>query len=91
MERSIEVNNSKLDPVRKSAVFHLLFEVIHPFTDGNGRVGRILMNAVLIEGRLMNVAFRNREEYIGALRNAEEGAVVVVDKLSRGRSPCPRS
>ena len=79
------LRNADLEPVRKSAVFHLLFEVIHPFTDGNGRVGRILMNALLIEGGLMNVAFRDREEYIRALRSAEEGAVVVVDKLSRGR------
>lgn len=86
MERVLEwLRNSELEPVRKSAVFHLLFEVIHPFTDGNGRVGRILMNAVLIEGGLMNVAFRDRKRYIEALREAEEGAVVVVDKLSRGR------
>ncbi len=79
------LRNSDLEPVRKSAIFHLLFEVIHPFTDGNGRIGRILMNALLIEGGLLNVAFRNREEYIRALRSAEEGAVVVVDRLSRGR------
>ncbi len=86
MGRVLEwLRNSELEPVRKSAVFHLLFEVVHPFTDGNGRVGRILMNAVLIEGGLINVAFRDRERYIEALREAEEGAVVVVDKLSRGR------
>ena len=86
MGRVLEwLRNSELEPVRKSAFFHLLFEVVHPFTDGNGRVGRILMNAVLIEGGLINVAFRNRKRYIEALKEAEEGAVVVVDKLSRGR------
>ncbi len=75
----------RLPPIRRATVFHLLFEVIHPFEDGNGRLGRILMNAVLIEGGFINVAFRNREEYISALKKAEQGAVVVVDALSRGR------
>ncbi len=74
-----------LDPIRKASIFHILFEVIHPFVDGNGRIGRILMNALLIEGGLLNVAFRNREDYIKALRESEEGAVVVVEKLARGR------
>jgi len=86
MERIIKwLKNSDLPPVRKGAIFHLLFEVVHPFVDGNGRVGRILMNAILIEGGLLNVAFRDRDSYISALREAEEGAVIVVDKLSRGR------
>lgn len=79
------LRNSDLPPARKGAIFHLLFEVIHPFVDGNGRVGRILMNAIFIEGGLLNVAFRDRNSYISALREAEEGAVIVVDKLSRGR------
>ncbi len=86
MKRIIEyLKSCRLPPVRKGAVFHLLFEVIHPFTDGNGRLGRILLNAILIEGGLLNIAFRDRDSYISALRSAEEGAVVVVDKLARGR------
>ena len=86
MDRILKwLKRSTLEPIRKSAIFHLLFEVIHPFVDGNGRVGRILLNALLIEGGLLNVAFRDREKYIRALRQAEEGAVVVIDKLARGR------
>ena len=79
------LKNSTLEPVRKSAIFHLLFEVVHPFMDGNGRLGRILLNTILIEGGLLNVAFRSRERYINALRKAEEGAVIVIEKLARGR------
>ncbi|AAC07978.1 Fic family protein [Aquifex aeolicus] len=78
-------NEKTIDVVKKSIIFHTLFEVIHPFPDGNGRVGRILLNAILVENGLLNVAFRNREKYISALREAEEGAIVVVEKLSRGR------
>jgi len=86
MKRIVDyLKSCELPPVRKGVVFHLLFEVIHPFADGNGRLGRILMNAILIEGGFLNVAFRDRDSYVSALRSAEEGAVVVVDKLARGR------
>ena len=75
-----------INAIKKSAIFHTLFEVIHPFPDGNGRVGRILLNTILVENGLLNVAFREREKYISALREAEEGAIVVIEKLSKGRN-----
>ena len=81
----LKEERKNLPPIRRATIFHLLFEVIHPFEDGNGRLGRILMNAILIEGGFINVAFRNRKEYITALKNAERGAVIVVDALTRGK------
>lgn len=39
----------KMHPLQKAALFHARFEKIHPFEDGNGRVGRILLNAILLE------------------------------------------
>ncbi len=42
------VNSSDVDPVTQAAVAHAQFEVIHPFADGNGRVGRILVGWVLV-------------------------------------------
>jgi Fic family protein len=41
------VNRQDLDPVAQAAVSHAQFEVIHPFGDGNGRVGRVLVAWVL--------------------------------------------
>ena len=56
-----------------SAVIHNQFENIHPFKDGNGRVGRILLNNILIKHGLppINIDFRNRVEYYNTLKAYE--------------------
>jgi len=41
------VNRVDIDPVAQAAVSHAQFEIIHPFADGNGRVGRVLVAWVL--------------------------------------------
>jgi Fic family protein len=50
------------------ARFHLEFESIHPFVDGNGRIGRVLVNYLLIrEGYVpINIAFVDRSRYYDA-------------------------
>jgi Fic family protein len=67
-------------PVIQAAVAHARFEVIHPFVDGNGRVGRMLIQHVLA-GRLQIPApvpvsvpwSRDTDGYIASLRSFQEG------------------
>lgn len=53
-----------------AAVVHDQFENIHPFRDGNGRVGRILLNNILIKHNLppINIDLKNRAEYYESLQ-----------------------
>ena len=55
------------------AVIHNQFENIHPFKDGNGRVGRIVLNNILLKHGLppINIDFKNRAEYYASLRAYE--------------------
>ena len=55
--------------------FHWKFEQIHPFQDGNGRVGRILFNALLLDSFFMPVIFfsENHRAYSSAIAKSIEG------------------
>jgi Fic family protein len=65
----IRKNPEKLDPIALSAAAHLDFESIHPFRDGNGRVGRLLSNWILMRSGYPPIIIENREKrrYFSAL------------------------
>ena len=67
-------NQNKLHPIVLAVIFHHKFEKIHPFMDGNGRTGRMIMNYILLKSNLppMIIHKKTRKEYLESMREADE-------------------
>ena len=67
-------NKKRLHPLVLAIIFHHKFEKIHPFMDGNGRTGRMIMNFILMNNNLPPTIIhkKTRKEYLEAMREADE-------------------
>jgi len=79
LERFIYADDD-IDPLIKLATLHHQFEAIHPFTDGNGRTGRIINVLFLVEKKILkkpilflsHYILRTKSDYYAGLRNITE-------------------
>lgn len=83
LEQYIKDGSSGIDPLIRMPIIHYQFEAIHPFTDGNGRTGRILNILYLIQAGLLEIPvlylsrhiIRHKRAYYDMLRAVtEDGA-----------------
>ncbi|MCK5477052.1 MAG: Fic family protein [Candidatus Aenigmarchaeota archaeon] len=64
-------NRTKFKPLFLAGIIHNQFEYIHPFADGNGRVGRLLLNFILIKNKYppINILLQDRQKYYKTLQD----------------------
>lgn len=80
--------NAQEHIIKRIARFHLTFEHIHPFVDGNGRIGRVLNNYLLIrEGFVpINIKFADRTLYYQAFREFDGNKKTTIMEILIGKA-----
>lgn len=82
------LNNTEEHPLIKSSIFHYEFEFIHPFSDGNGRTGRLWQTLILANWRpvfknlpIENIVYKYRKEYYNAIAvsGGEDGCTPFIE------------
>lgn len=77
---SFITNRGDIHPLLACGIFHHRFEAIHPFEDGNGRTGRLLISLYLLDQDLLNIPIlypsgffeKNKESYMNALAKVDK-------------------
>lgn len=75
-------NKNKIHPLVLATIFHHKFEKIHPFMDGNGRTGRMLLNYILLKNNYSPIIIykKSRLEYLNNLRRADKSNLLETKK-----------
>lgn len=74
MEKLVkEINQKRVDAIEHATHAHSNFEQIHPFSDGNGRIGRLILSAMLLEDNLPPAIIEIKEKglYLNYLRKSQ--------------------
>ncbi len=75
-EKYLHCENAAFDPLVDAFVVHYQFEAIHPFRDGNGRVGRLLLSAMIAERCRLSAAWLHMSAYFDRHKDAYMDALL---------------
>jgi Fic family protein len=77
------LNKEKVHPLVLATIFHHRFEKIHPFMDGNGRTGRMLLNYILLRNDYppLIIHKKTRAEYLEVLRKADKSGLNKAERI----------
>jgi len=91
-----KLTDDDYDKIKLATASHIIFETIHPFRDGNGRVGRILLSFLLIGTGFVNIAIKGtnreqREKYYTAMEAADDEIERMLRDIERGKKVTSQS
>ena len=68
-----DINKREKDIIQHATIVHSRFEQIHPFSDGNGRIGRLILSAMLLLNNLPSAVIEIKEKrlYLSYLRKSQ--------------------
>ena len=73
LERFLHAREDGLPLLLRSGLAHVQFETIHPFLDGNGRVGRLLVTLLLCQADVLREPLLYLSLYLGSGRIVSDG------------------
>ena len=85
-----KIDDPGYDKIKLAALSHILFETVHPFRDGNGRAGRILLSFILIGCGFINITIKGtqqheRDKYYSAMEEGDDAFEEMLREIENGR------